>query len=386
MSPLNVHAVSRRRAFALGGGLAAGGVLASPFPAAADAAATVPAADQQQHGSLPAEEMQQILQAQGMVSKGVLSIGIDRDDIGDVAGPLDVTFTPSFEVNGALTFQPLGNNRAFFNGDLALKPQECNPFIDAIIDNGLIFQAFHQHYIETSPNVWFIHWRGEGAPLRLARAVKNVLDVTSTPFPQKPPAHPTTPLDPDRLARILHGSAQVGAEGVVTVTVDRTDRIVIDGIHVSPEANISTEVQFKPLSSSGSRAAVGPDFSLQSSEVMPVVTVMRRQGWFQGCLYNQETNEHPQLYFDHMLKTGDAYDLAREVRRGLDLTDTTQTTVLPSGGVATGVGSTGAQGNALLAGGGVALAGAALAGGLAINRTHRSTAGDGSSGSGPAPS
>jgi hypothetical protein len=105
------------------------------------------------------------------------------------------------------------------------------------------------------------------------------------------------------------------------VTIDRTDRIVIDGIRVSPEANISTEVQFKPLSSSGSTAAVGPDFSMESSEVMPVVRLMRQQGWFQGCLYNQETNEYPQLYFDHMLKVGDPYALAREIRRGLDLTD-----------------------------------------------------------------
>lgn len=322
MSPLNVRPpFSRRRALGMGAGLAAGGVLSSAFPVAAAAASGV-RSDQQQHGSLPVEEMQEILRAQGMVSKGVLSIGIDRDDIGEVAGPLGVRFTPSFEVNGGLTFQPLGENRAFFNGDLALKPQECNPFIDAIIANGLTLQAFHQHYIETSPNVWFIHWRGEGTPLRLARAVKNVLDVTSTPFPQKPPAHPRTPLHPDRLARILHGSAQVGAEGVVTVSVDRTDRIVIDGIHVSPQANISTEVQFKPLSSTGSRAAAGPDFSLESSEVMPVLTLMRRQGWFQGCLYNQETNESPQLYFAHMLKTGDAYTLAREIRRGLDLTDT----------------------------------------------------------------
>jgi hypothetical protein len=37
-------------------------------------------------------------------------------------------------------------------------------------------------------------------------------------------------------------------------------------------------------------------------------------------LYNQETDEHPQLYFDHLLKVGNAYDLARELRRGLDLT------------------------------------------------------------------
>lgn len=232
-----------------------------------------------------------------------------------------MTFTPAFEINGTLTFEPLGNHYAFFNGDLALKPQECNPFIDAIIATGLKFQAFHQHYVETASNVWFIHWRGEGEPLKLARAVKKVLDVTSTPFPQAPPSNPTTPLDSHRLASTLHGSAEVGDEGVVTVTVDRKTKIVIDDIEVSPESNIYTEIQFKPLSSTGSQAAVGPDFGMLASEIMPVVTRMRHQGWFQGCLYNQGTNEHPQLFFDHRLKIGDAYTLAAEIRRGLDLTD-----------------------------------------------------------------
>ena len=313
--------ISRRRALALSGGAAAGGLLSGAVPLASTAAADSGKPHQSQRGTLPVDQIEQILQAQGMVSKGVLSIDIEREDIGDVAGPLGVTFTPAFEIDGTLTFQPLGRGRAFFNGDLVLKPEETQPFIDAIIANRLIFQAFHQHYIEMSPNVWFIHWRGEGDALQLARAVKNVLDVTSTPFPQMPPAHPTTPLDPDRLASILHGSASVGDEGVVTVEIDRTDTIIIDGIHVSPEANISTGVEFKPLSSSGSSAWAGPDFSMESSEVMPVVTLMRAQGWFQGCLYNQETNEYPQLFFDHMLKQGDAYTLAREIRRGLDLTD-----------------------------------------------------------------
>jgi hypothetical protein len=303
----------------LGGGLATGGLLAAASPASATPGTA--ASVKVQHGKLPVAKIQRILQAEGTVSQGVLGIEISRDDIGDVTGPLGVTFTPAFELNGTLTFQPLGDDYAFFNGDLALKPDECNPFIDAIIGSGLTFQAFHQHYIETHPNVWFIHWRGEGDPLQLARAVKTVLDVTSTPFPQRPPAHPKTPLDPDRLAAILHGSADVGEEGVVTVTVERADKIIIDGIRVSPEANIYTEVQFKPLFSSGSHAAVGPDFAMKAAEITPVVQLMRQQGWFQGCLYNQETNEQPQLYFDHMLKTGDAYTLAHEIRRGLNLTD-----------------------------------------------------------------
>jgi hypothetical protein len=322
MSNPDINArISRRRALALGGGLTVGGALAAVSPLTATAVAHDHHWDRRQRGTLPADQIQQIVGAQGTVTKGVLSVEIERQDIGDVSGPLGVTFTPAFEVNGTLTFQPLGRGTAFFNGDLALKPEETNPVIDAIIANGLIFQAFHQHYIETTPNVWFIHFRGEGDPLELAQAVHNVLTVTSTPLPQTMPSNPTSPLDADRLASILNGDAQVGDEGVVTVTVGRTDTIVIDGIQVSPEANISTEVQFKPLSSTGSRAAAGPDFSMESSEVMPVVTLMRQLGWFQGCLYNQETNESPQLYFDHMLKTGDAYALAQEIRRGLDLTD-----------------------------------------------------------------
>lgn len=306
----------------MGGGLTAGAVTAATLPVSAAARAKhAPHGARRQHGRLPVDRMERILQAKGKLSKGVLGIDIERKDIGDVSGPMGVTFTPAFEINGTLTFEPLGDHYAFFNGDLALKPEECNPFIDAIIAHGLKFQAFHQHYIETMPNVWFIHWRGEGKPLRLAGAVKKVLDATSTPFPQMPPAHPTTPLDPKRLASILHGSAEVGDEGVVTVTVSRKNRIVIDDVDVSPESNIYTEVQIKPLSSTGSQAAVGADFGMLASEVMGVVARMRHQGWFQGCLYNQETNEHPQLFFDHMLKTGDAYMLAREVRRGLDRTD-----------------------------------------------------------------
>jgi Domain of Unknown Function (DUF1259) len=308
--------ISRRGALALGGGLAASGLLSAAAPAAARTHSHI----RTQAGKLPAKRIQEIVQAQGTVTDGVLSIDISRDDIGKASGPLGVTFDGSFEIDGTLTFQPLGDNLAFFNGDLPLKPGEANAFIDALIANGLIFQAFHQHYIEMSPQVWFIHWRGMGAPLDLARAVHNVLKATSTSLPQTMPTNPKTPLDAQRLATILHGQAQVGNEGVVTVNVSRRGRVVIDGVRVSPEANISTGIEFKPIGSSG-EAWVGPDFGMDGREVQQVVATMRKQGWFVGCLYNQETGESPQLFFSHMLKRGDAYALAAEIRTGLDRTD-----------------------------------------------------------------
>ncbi|HEY6397838.1 MAG TPA: DUF1259 domain-containing protein [Solirubrobacteraceae bacterium] len=265
--------------------------------------------------------MQAILDAHADESDSIVHFSIDRTDAGNVEGPLEVPFSGSFEINGDLYFQPLKEGRmAFFNGDIALRPGELNPVIDAIIANGLVFQAMHQHYFELHPMWWFIHFRGLGNPLALARAVRDVLRATATPFPQRPPANPTTPFDVSRLERILYGSASVGDNGVVTVDIDRTDRVIIDRVLVNPRVNISTNIQFEPLNSSGSRAAAGPDFSMTSAEIMPVTQTMRAQGWLDACLYNQETNEEPQLYFSHMLKTGDPYVLAGEIRKGLDLT------------------------------------------------------------------
>ena len=310
--------ISRRQALALGGGVAAGGLLSAASPMAAGAATRPPLT---QSGTLPVKQIESIVQAQGTVTNGVLVIDIERKDMGNVAGPIGVTFTPAFELDGSLTFQPLGQNLAFFNGDLPLRPAETQPFIDALVAKGIVFQAFHQHYIEMRPNVWFIHFRALGNPLTIAEGIHRAIKVTSTPLPQAPPAHPTSPLNAKLLGQILHGQASIGDQGVVTVNVSRKDQIVIDGVQVSPEANIATGIEFKPLSTTGDKAAAAPDFGMIGPEVQPVVSLMRRQGWFVGCLYNQETDETPQLYFAHMLKTGDAYTLAAEVRRGLDQTN-----------------------------------------------------------------
>ena len=91
--------ISRRRALAIGGGAAAGGLVSGALPLTSAAAADAGKAYKSQRGRLPVDQIEQILQAEGMVSNGVLSIDIERNDIGDVAGPLGVTFTPAFEID-----------------------------------------------------------------------------------------------------------------------------------------------------------------------------------------------------------------------------------------------------------------------------------------------
>jgi Domain of Unknown Function (DUF1259) len=310
--------IPRRTALKLAGTGVGAAVVGATLPLAPAAGAAAGPMAASTGGALPVDEMQEILQVNGTVTNGVLSMSVDRPDIGPVT-LRGVPILPSFQVHGDLTFQPLGGNRAIFNGDMALKDDEVDPVIDAILANGLVFQALHQHFYDFRPPVWFIHSRGVGEPLWLARAVHRVLKATSTPLPQHTPPNLPTPFDKDRLQKILHGyDAEVGEGGVVTVSVARKDAIYVDGIRLRPQTNIETSIGFEPLNARGTRAAAAPDFGMVAAEVDRVTRVMRAQGWDIGCLYNQETAEHPQLYFSHQFKTGNPYELAYEIRRGLD--------------------------------------------------------------------
>jgi hypothetical protein len=173
-----------------------------------------------------------------------------------------------------------------------------------------------------NPVFWFIHFRGIGEPTDLAKAAKNAINVTSTPFPQPPPDE-KTPLDAAKLAQILGGSFEIGGSGVVTVSIPRQEKIRLAGIPLKPEAGVEHTVEFEPLDAFGrpGQAVGAPDFALIGKEVNPVFKVMRKQGFSIGCLYNQETDERPQLYFSHQWKVGDPYELATEIRNGLDLTN-----------------------------------------------------------------
>jgi Domain of Unknown Function (DUF1259) len=152
--------------------------------------------------------------------------------------------------------------------------------------------------------------------------VHNVLEATSTPLPQAPPSNPSKPLDANRLKQILHG---YDAEGRRRWRghryVGRRNPVFIDGIRVKPATNIATTIAFESLNSSGTQAAVMPDFGMTASEMNGVVHTMQAQGWDIGCLYNQETAQQPQLYFSHEFKTADPYQLAQEIRNGLNHTN-----------------------------------------------------------------
>lgn len=294
----------------LSGGLLVATSFGNPFALAAEQD-TVPAEDTRRH-------IEQILNAKGKVSDGVFQIGVDRTDLDNVTLH-GVPIRPSFQVNGSIFFQRIDGGRITMNADLAIRPDELDPVIDRLISHDIVFQAEHQHMFDFSPVVWFVHFRADGDPLRIAQGIRAALDATSTPFPQKPPDNPRTPLPFEQMGRILGAKPDIKEDGVVTFDVPRRERILLGGSEISPYLNVDTDIAFQPLEN-GQAAAV-PDYSLLASEIQRVVGQQLHNGWEIGCLYNQETAESPQLYFSHQFKTGDPLQLAREIRSALNLTN-----------------------------------------------------------------
>lgn len=169
------------------------------------------------------------------------------------------------------------------------------------------------------PMVWFMHFRGHGSARQVAEGCAAILAATSTPLPQAPPVNPTTPLNVRRLESVIGAPGTVGSDGVVSFQIPRREQIILGGVSISPFLNVFTPVDLEPLG--GDIAVVIPDFGMVWKEIDNVARVMRGQGWELNCLYNQETDEYPQLYFSHQFKVGNAYQLAAEVRRGLEQTN-----------------------------------------------------------------
>ncbi len=321
--------ISRRRLITMGAGVAGGmagaaiagctmpgGGLSGPTDEGLDNASRTAPYGMHSFPTDLQHAIERIVQAKGTINYGLLQIEIDRNDIQNVT-LRGTPIYPSFEINGDLNFEWLGGNKVAMNSDLCLKRDEVDPFIDQLIKHDIYFQAEHQHFYDFEPIVFFIHFRAIGDAEAIARGIKAALNATSTPFPQAPPKHPTTPLPAARIGEIIGAKPSVGAKGVVSLQVPRAEPIILGGIRVNPYLNISLPIAFEPLGN-GQAAAV-PDFGMVSSEIQRLVGHMRGLSWDIGCLYNQETDEHPQLFFSHQFKTGDPIELAHNIRSGLEL-------------------------------------------------------------------
>src|SRR6516165_2422483 len=62
-------------------------------------------------------------------------------------------------------------------GDTVVFQDEVSPAMDAAFADGLEVTGLHNHFFHDEPKVYFMHIGGQGAPEKLAAAVKSVWDA-----------------------------------------------------------------------------------------------------------------------------------------------------------------------------------------------------------------
>jgi hypothetical protein len=127
---------------------------------------------------LDTAQIDQIIGGKGQPTGGVYQIGAPRrDPISESntqlspAGPTGVAT--------AINFQPTGGGKAAITGDFVLAPEEVNPVLKTLRENGIEVTALHSHMLMEQPRLFFMHFWANDDALKLARGLCAALDKTA---------------------------------------------------------------------------------------------------------------------------------------------------------------------------------------------------------------
>lgn len=210
-------------------------------------------------------------------------------------------------------------SNAMVMGDLVLAESEVEPVMLKLEQGGIDVTAVHNHLLNESPRVMYMHIFGHGNGTKLAQTIHDALALTKTP-PAESSTAPAQKLDLDtaQIDQVLgHKGKDNG--GIYQVSVPRAEQVRENGMTVPPSMGVATGINFQPTGSG--KAAITGDFVLLGSEVNPVIRALRENGIQVTALHSHMLTEQPRLFFMHFWANDDAVKLAKGLRAALDKTN-----------------------------------------------------------------
>jgi hypothetical protein len=204
---------------------------------------------------------------------------------------------------------------AVAHGDLVLLDREVNPVISALQQGGMEITAIHNHILNETPNVLYLHFWGHGTEAQLAQTLANVLKTTATPPPSTTPADSTPFAGADALQTAL-GRKGTLSNGVLAVGVPRPEKITMMGVDLPPSMGMATSLNFQAIDNG--RVAGTGDFVMIGDEVNKVAKALRDHGIEICALHSHMIDGSPSLYFMHFWAVGTPEIVGAGLKAGLD--------------------------------------------------------------------
>ncbi len=247
----------------------------------------------------------------------VWKFGLPRKDLHVTLNGVDIK--AGFALGSWVAFRRNGAN-AMVMGDLVLTQDEVEPVMLKLQQGGVEQSALHNHLLNESPHVMYMHIVGHGDPVQLAKTIHDALALTKTPGPDSGASQPAPALGFDqKLVEQAMGRSGKDNGGVLQFSIPRAEKITDSGMEVPPSMGVATAINFQ--STGNGKAAITGDFVLLGSEVNPVIRALRENGIEVEALHSHMLMEEPRLFFMHFWANDDAAKLAKGLRAALDLTN-----------------------------------------------------------------
>ncbi|HEX6314476.1 MAG TPA: DUF1259 domain-containing protein [Gemmatimonadaceae bacterium] len=118
----------------------------------------------------------------GRLNGGVWQVNVPRTETirsGDFEVP------PSMGLGTVINFQPTGGGKAAITGDFVLTASEVNPVIKALSTHRITVTSLHNHLLDDTPRLFFMHFWANDDAVTLARGLRAALELTNSQAPSR---------------------------------------------------------------------------------------------------------------------------------------------------------------------------------------------------------
>jgi hypothetical protein len=255
----------------------------------------------------------QALGRSGQKTGDVYKVGFPRTDLHVSVHGLAIK--PGLALGSWAAFMGTDHS-AMVMGDLVLLEDEVNPVMDKLRSAGFEITAVHNHLVDETPHVLYMHYMNHGPATQLAKSLKDALSASKTPLEKPAPAAE----EPAAPAWVNAVQDSVGRKGtfkgaVLSYGVPRSDEITMNNMVVPPVAGVAEAINFQAVDS-GQVATTG-DFVLTASEVNPVLSELRAHHIAVTALHSHMLTEQPRLFFMHFWAVGDPQSVGAGIKAAL---------------------------------------------------------------------
>ncbi|HEY9341855.1 MAG TPA: DUF1259 domain-containing protein [Hanamia sp.] len=250
----------------------------------------------------------------GAVQGNVYKISYPRSDL--KVKVRDFQVAPGLALGSWVGILKMGNE-SMMMGDLVLLDSEVPKVITKLVEENLDITAIHNHLINETPNIKYIHFHGSGDAVQLAEKIKSVLAVTATPLTA--PAAQTQPknIDWSKVTAILGTTGKQNGM-LLQYSFPRNEKLTENGMEMPPAMGMATAINFQM---DGSQAAITGDFVLLADEVNPVIKALTENGITPTAIHSHMLHDEPRLFMMHFWAVDNPEKLAKGLKAALNKTN-----------------------------------------------------------------